>query len=764
MNKQLTWKFGIVLAVIAVSVYGILQYGIQLGLDLRGGTSFLLKMDVSKIDSAGRRQAVQQAADIIERRVNQFGVAEPIIQSVGEDRILVQIPGLKQADRQEARQRIEKTAYLEFLLVHADNDRLQAESTGDPRFRPPLGYTNLTETTTREGRTVTRRYYCKLKPEQGLTGKYVERAWVAYDNIGRPYISLTFDKEGAGIFGRVTGANVGRQLAIVIDGKLESAPVIQDAILGGRAQITGSFSLLEAQRLASVLENPLQAPVKILEERGVDPSLGEDSIHSGVKAAVIGSVAVVVFMAVYYLVAGVVANLALALNILMLMGAMSLLPKLTGGSGFTLTLPGIAGIVLTIGMAVDANVLIYERIREELAANKGLKAAIIAGYQRAFVVIFDSNFTTILTAVILITLGSGPVKGFGVTLTIGLIANLFAAVFVTRLGFDWLVAKGWLRSFKMLHIFGHVPHVNFLGKWPVAFAVSWLLIAAGIYSFVHRGGLDMGKGQVYGIDFAGGDTVTMAFAQRVDVDKLRSALEAGGFKEAYLQYARGGGSEQLELKLPEGAGEKVTATLQKDFPEAAFQVLSTEHVGAIVGSELLKQALWAVFWSLVAIMIYVAFRFGEFSYGLGALVSLLHDVLMTIGWFCLTGRTFSMPVVAAVLTLIGYSINDTIVVFDRIRENKKLTGGKLSYFDLINRSVNETLARTILTAGTVFLTSVALYGFGGRVINDFAFCFMVGVLTGTYSSIYIASPCVLWYHRGEGKSKSAARKPEPAKA
>jgi SecD/SecF fusion protein len=756
MNKQLQWKFLIVVAVIGLSVYGIMRYGIQLGLDLRGGTSFLLKMDVSKIDASGRGQAIRQAVEIIDRRVNKIGLTEPIIQQVGDDRILVQIPGLAEANRQEARRTVAQAAYLEFLLVHQDNDKLQADAVSDPRFRPPLGYTNLTETTTREGRPVTRGYYCKLKAEQGLTGKYVERAWVAYDDIGRPYISLTFNRDGAGIFERVTGANVGRQLAIVIDGQLQSAPVIQDKISGGRAQITGSFSLIEAQRLASVLENPLEAPLTVLEERGVDPSLGNDSIRSGIRAAAIGAGAVVVFMVVYYLVAGVVADLALALNILILIGVLAMFR-------FTLTLPGIAGIVLTIGMAVDANVLIYERIREELAANKGLKAAIIAGYQRAFIVIFDSNFTTILTAVILITLGSGPVKGFGVTLTIGLLANLFAAVFVTRLGFDWLVAKGWIKSFKMQHVFRHIPHVNFLGVWPLAFVLSWLLIGAGMYSFVHRGGLNLGKGEVYGIDFAGGDTMTLGFQQRVDVDKLRNALEAGGFKEAYIQYARGGGAEQLELKLPEGVGEKVAAAMQASFPEAGFKVLSTEHVGAVVGAELLKQALWAVAWSLVAIMIYVAFRFGEFSYGLGALVSLVHDVLMTIGWFCLTGRSFSMPVVAAVLTLVGYSINDTIVVFDRIRENKKLTAGKLTYFDLINRSVNETLSRTILTAGTVFLCSVALYGFGGRVINDFAFCFMVGVLTGTYSSIYIASPCVLWYHRGEGKPK-AATKPVTAKA
>ena len=758
MNKQLGWKFGVIAAIALMSVYAIFHYGIQLGLDLKGGTSFLLRMDLSQIDKTGRGQAVQQAIEIIRKRIDRFGVAEPIIQGEGEDRILVQLPGLEEARRQEARQTIGQTAYLEFRLVHKNNDELAAQALSDPRFTPPLGYTNLTHTDTREGRTVTRSYFVKLRPEQGLTGKYVQRAYVQYDQIGRPYIALTFNSEGAAIFGRVTSANVGRQLAIILDSELQSAPVIQDAIMGGSAQITGSFSLPEAQRLASVLENPLQAPVKILEERGVDPSLGRDSVHSGIRAAMIGSVAVVVFMAVYYLAAGVVADLALLLNIVILVGVLAMFK-------FTLTLPGIAGIVLTIGMAVDANVLIYERIREELAANKPLRTAIVAGYQRAFVVIFDSNFTTILTAVILIYMGSGPVKGFGVTLTIGLIANLFAAVFVTRLFFDWLVAKGWMKSFKVLHVFRHLPRINFLGIWKLAFAISWLLIFAGMVSFVNRGGLDIGKGAIYGIDFAGGDTATLSFVHRVDADKVRRSLESAGFTEAYIQYQRGEKDEVLSLKLSEGATEKVFAQLQKDFPEAQFKILGTERVGAIVGKELLAQALWAVAASLVAIMIYVAFRFGEFSYGLGALVSLVHDVLMTIGLFCLTGRQFSMPVVAAVLTLIGYSINDTIVVYDRIRENKKLTGGRLNYFDLINRSVNETLSRTILTAGTVFLCAVALYGFGGRVINDFAFCFVVGVLTGTYSSIYIASACVLWYHRKEGvKARAAVKKPEPAKA
>jgi SecD/SecF fusion protein len=761
MNNKFPWKLAIVVAVLLVSLYSMwpINKKIKLGLDLKGGTSFLLQMDLTKIDVTGRGQAIRQAVEIIRKRIDRFGVAEPVIQPVGENRILVQLPGLEEQKQAEARQTIERTAYLEFRLVHEDNDKLVSEMLSDPRFVTPVGYQKLVHEETREGRPNTRTYFVKVRPE--LTGRHVQRAYVQYDDLGRPYVVLNFDQEGAAIFGRVTAANVGRQLAIVLDGELYSAPVIQDAITGGHAQITGNFSLPEAQELANVLENPLEAPVKIIETRSVDPSLGRDSINSGVKAALIGSIAVVILMAVYYLLAGVVADLALMFNIVILIGVLAMF-------GFTLTLPGIAGIVLTIGMAVDANVLIYERVREELAANKPLRTAIAAGYQRAFIVIFDSNFTTIMTAAILIWLGSGPVKGFGVTLTIGLLANLFSAVFVTRWVFDSLVARGWMKSFNMLHVFRHIPHVNFLGVWKIAFVLSWVVIATGMISFVNRGGLNVGKGKVYGIDFAGGDTVTMSFVQRVDADKLRNALNAAGFSESYIQYQRNltGGSEVLSVKLPEGAADKVIPALQKDFPEAQLKPIGIERVGAVVGKELLKQALWAVAASLIAIMIYVAFRFGEFSYGLGALISLIHDVFMTIGWFCLTGRTFSMPVVAALLTLIGYSINDTIVVYDRIRETRKLTGGRLNYFDLINRSVNETLSRTILTAGTVFLCSLALYGFGGSVINDFAFCFMVGVLTGTYSSIYIASPVVLWFHRAEAAraSKAVAKKTQPAKA
>jgi len=765
MNKPFTWKTTLVAAVLALSVWAIFQYGIKLGLDLKGGTSFLLKMDLTAIDPSVRGQAVGQAIEILRKRIDQLGVAEPVLQKVGDDRILVQLPGLKEDDRLEARRRIEKTAFLEFRLVHPDNASLVSQMQTDPGFSAPPGYQKMTQKENDGTREVTSTYFVKIRAE--MTGKYVKRAFVQMDPMtGAPEVGIEFDDEGAKIFGRVTSANVDHLLAIVLDGELYSAPHINEPITGGKCQISrgGGFPIDEAQRLASVLENPLQAPVKVIETRSVDPSLGKDSIASGVHAAEIGAGSVIIFMAAYYLAAGAVADLALLLNILITVGVLAMFK-------FTLTLPGIAGVVLTIGMAVDTNVLIYERVREELAANKGLRAAIAAAYSRAFRVIFDAHFTAILTAIILVYMGSGPVKGFGVTLIIGLLANLFSGVFVTRLIFDWLVAKGYLKSFNMRHVFRHLPHVNFLGVWKLAFALSWALIIAGMAMFIHRGGTNVGVGEVYGIDFKGGDTATLGFVQRVDADEIRHSLEENHFDEAFIQYEHdlSGGGEVLALRLPEGMTDDVVKHLQDKFPQAQFKVLSAEHVGAVVGKELLKQALKAVAVSLIAIMIYIALRFGELSYGLGALVSLIHDVLMTVGLFCLwpwPHRTFSMPVVAAVLTLIGYSINDTIVVFDRIRENKKLTAGKLSYFDLINRSVNETLSRTILTAGTVFLCSVALYGFGGRVLNDFAFCFVVGVLTGTYSSIYIASPVVLWFHRQEASktSRAVAKKPQPAKA
>jgi SecD/SecF fusion protein len=438
-----------------------------------------------------------------------------------------------------------------------------------------------------------------------------------------------------------------------------------------------------------------------------------------------------------------VANFALMLNIVILMGIMC-------SVGTTLTLPGIAGIVLTIGMAVDANVLIFERIREELAAGKSMRGALSAGYDKAFGTIFDSNLTTLISSVILIFMGTGPVKGFGVTLTIGITVSMFTALVVTRLVFDWLLEKNLLKSMPMLHLV-RASNIDFL-KWAKpAFALSWALIIIGIgYGVFVRGS------NVLGVDFAGGDGLTLEFAQEVEVDKLRETVHKAGKRDPMIQYQKqvGGAAKTLRITTGYGAGEAVFEALKREYPQAQFKVIGTEKVGATVGQQIQRTAVLASLLAMAGILVYVAFRY-EFSFAVGAVVAIVHDILMTMGWFLLTGRELNAPIVAAILTIIGFSINDTIVIFDRIREDLRL-GVKGTFKEVMNVALNQTLSRTIITSGTVFLATLSLYLFGGGVINDFAFTFLVGILTGTYSSIYIASALVLWWHKGE-RPKTGSR-------
>ena len=479
-----------------------------------------------------------------------------------------------------------------------------------------------------------------------------------------------------------------------------------------------------------------------MQENSVDPTLGKDTVASGVRSAIIGTVLVAGFMAVYYMLAGVVADLALITNIVILLGVMCSI-------GTTLTLPGIAGVVLTIGMAVDANVLIFERIREESAKGKSLRGALSAGYDRAFGTIFDSHVTTLISSVILIFMGTGPIKGFGVTLTIGVAASLFTALVVTRLVFDFMINQGWVKSLKMFHFFG-VTKIDFMKVGTPAFITTCTLIVIGLgYGAFVRGH------NMMGIDFAGGDSKTFAFSQKVDPKEIGSALaKIPEVKDPVIQYQRdvGGGAELLRITSPIGTGDKVAAAITNGFAAQKYSVNGTEQVGATIGSEIRLVAISASALSLLGILFYVAVRY-EFIFAVGAVVAVLHDVLMTIGCYCLTGmfgegRQFNATMVAAVLTIIGFSINDTIVIFDRIREDLKL-GVRGSFKDIINQALNQTLSRTIITSGTVFLATVSLYVFGGGAINDFAFTFLVGIITGTYSSIYVASYLVLKMHHGQ---------------
>lgn len=715
---------------------------IRLGLDLQGGTSFLVELDTSKLDTNNlgvtterRSLVLAQAIEVLRKRVDKFGVAEPILQAVSNDRIEIQLPGLSETDKEGARTTISKVAFLEFRLVHERNAEQLASGLIDP------GYEILsTKRRGKDGQPMVQRYVVNKKPEKGLTGNYVSRAGVEPDPItNQPRITLRFNNQGAELFGEITKKNIGRQLAIVLDGELYSAPVIEDAITGGSAVIRGDFTLKEAFELANVLENPLEAPVKLLSERSVEPSLGKDNIRSGVIASVIGTAAVSGFMLVYYLFSGLVANIALITNIIILLGVMC-------SVGTTLTLPGIAGVVLTIGMAVDANVLIYERIREELGKGKSLRGALSAGYDKAFTTIFDSHVTTLISSVILIFMGTGSIKGFGVALTIGVAASLFTALVVTRLIFDWMLSKSLLKSLRMLHII-RASKLDFMRFAKPAFTISWLLILIGISYGFYRGK------SAFGVDFMGGENLVLKFDQNLNVDnyreKVRKAVRDSGAVDSVVQFQNdlSSGLKSLRITTPIDFGQKAEDALVKQFPEAKFERIQLDKVGATVGKEIQKSALIASLLSLFGILIYVAFRY-EFAFGVGAVVAVVHDVLMTLGWYFLAGREFNATMVAAVLTIIGFSVNDTIVIFDRIREDLKL-GIRGTFRELINQALNQTLSRTIITSGTVFLATMALYLFGGGAINDFAFTFLVGIITGTYSSIYIASALVLWWHKGE---------------
>ncbi len=711
---------------------------IHLGIDLQGGTSFVMQMETNSLppgtDVSG---ALSEAVEVLRKRVDKFGVAEPVIQTEGADRINVMLPGLSADVQDEAMTALQKPAYLEFRLVHADSDQDLRDGIVQP------GYEVLKSKPRRkEGRDVSEAVEVKKTPE--MTGSGIKNAQVVRGNLGEPEIDFTLDSEGAKEFGRITSENVGRRLAIILDGQLYSAPVIRGPIETGRGQITGNFDQKEAFELAYVLQNPLRAPLKLQSSSQVDPTLGRDAIRSGIKASIYGTLLVSAFMLVYYMIAGLVANVALIANIIILIGVMCSI-------GTTFTLPGIAGIVLTVGMAVDANVLIYERIREESAKGKSLRGAIAAGYSRAFGTIFDSHVTTLISSLILWWLGTGSIRGFGVALTWGVAASLFTALVVTRMIFDFLLDRNWLKSVPMLHII-RATKLDFMKLAKPAFAISWTLIFIGIGFGFYRGKAMFGK------DFLGGDTSTFRFEQRVPEDKIRAALTSAGVKDALIQYQRdlSSGRQTLRIDTAEEEakkGEARTADKVKNavtgIPEGKFSLFSQEHVGAIVGAEIQRSAIIASLLSLFGILVYVAFRY-EFSFAVGAVVAVIHDVLMTIGWYCLapSHRQFNATTVAALLTIIGFSINDTIVIFDRIREDLKM-GVRGTFKEVMNQALNQTLSRTIITSGTVFLATFSLYLFGGGAINDFAFTFLVGIITGTYSSIYIASALVLWWHKGQ---------------
>ena len=697
---------------------------IQLGLDLKGGSSFLVAMDTNKLENTAAGGALAQAVEVLRRRVDTIGVAEPDIRPLGANKIMIQLPGLSEADQAKAKKLVTEAAFLEFALVHENSDRLIADEL------TPDGYKKYAYTSKdAQGDKFTRDVLVEIENEYGLKGEHITSAYPSRDPLTQsPMILFGFNSEGASAMGNLTRQeNIGKQMAIILDGKLLSAPVLQDRITSN-GQITGDFTSEEAATIANALLNPLKAPLTIEEEMSVEPSLGEDSVNSGFNAALYGVIAVALFMLLYYWFSGLVANFALVLNLFILIGVMCYLDA-------ALTLPGIAGIVLTIGMAIDANVLIFERIREELKAGKGTQGAVETGYSKAFGTIIDANLTTLIVSVILMSMGTGPVKGFGVTLTVGICASMFTALVVTRLVFDLFRNFGTGQGLRLME----QPKFNFMGLAKYAFVISWILVAVGIGTGISRGSDAMG------VDFKGGDQITLEFTAKKTTEELREAI--GRDSQIQYQAASGGKTERLQVTVGFGKGEQAYTTLTEQFADAEFKKVSQLRTGPSISNEILQSASKALLIALFAILVYVTFRY-EFSFALGAILAICHDVLMTLGIFFLWGGELSAPVMAAVLTIIGFSINDTIVIFDRIREDLKL-GLPGTFTEIMNGAISKTLSRTVITSGTTLLATGSLFLFGGGAIHSFAFVLLAGVVTGTFSSIFIAGSLVLWKNKGE---------------
>ncbi|MFZ5609876.1 MAG: protein translocase subunit SecD [Pseudomonadota bacterium] len=671
-----------------------------------------------------KQQAVQQSIEVVRRRIDELGTREPTIQIQGRDRIVVQVPGFN--DPAQLKEVLGRTAQMTFHMVAEEVSPQDIE-----RNRLPIG---------------TRAYPMADQPElklalrepPQLSGDRLKDARAAYDQNGQPAVAFTMDATGAAVFSKITRENIGRRFAIVLDGEIVTAPVIQGVIPSGSGQITGSFTVAEANNLAIILKSgALPAKLTILEERTVGPDLGADAVEAGEIAGILGMAFVVFFMVAVYGRFGLIANLALAANVILLLAAMSMLQA-------TLTLPGIAGIVLTVGMAVDANVLVFERMREEVRKGRTPIAAAQAGYEQAMSTIMDANITTLIAAALMFQFGSGPVKGFAVTLTLGIVTSVFSAIMITRMIITlWLrrarPAKLPLDGFKWFRVVPDETHIRFMKTRHVCLALSVVMIIASfVYAGVH--------GLNFGIDFRGGIMMEVETKAPADLAATRSAVGGLGLGEVAIQEF--GSPNDILIRIErqsEGAQDAAIKTVDDALATvygADYEVRRTEVVGPKVSGELVEKGTMAIVFAIIAIMIYIWFRF-EWQFGLGAVASLVHDVALTVGFFSVTGLEFNLSIIAAILTIIGYSLNDTVVVFDRIRENIRIYR-KLSMLELIDLSINDTLSRTFMTSFTTLLALFGLFFFGGEVIRGFTAAMIWGIFIGTYSSIFIAAPLLNW--------------------
>ncbi len=732
MDKNYKWKVLFVLALTALAVWKCypLDKKIKLGLDLRGGMQLVLQVDMSKVPENQREDVTERVASVIRNRIDEFGVIEPEISTQGKDQVIVKLPGI--TDRDRAIQIAGRTAHLEFKIV---SDDMPAADKDGIAAAVPAGfeYKKVKDSTTEE--------QLLLAKDAILTGERLTTAAVGFDQYGKPMVELSFDKEGAKIFDRVTFQNIGKRLAIVLDGVVHSAPVIRDRISGGNAQISGGFSNEEAKDLALVLRaGALPAPVTIVEERTIGPSLGQDSIKKALRASLCALGFILIFLLVYYRLCGLIAGIGLLVYAVLVLGAMGMM-------GATLTLPGIAGFILSIGMAVDANVLIFERVREEIALGKNTRAAVSAGYHRAFSAIVDSNLTTVITSVFLLIFGTGPVQGFAVMLIIGNVASMISALVVTRLIFDYLTTRNPNLKISMMNLFNHVPKFQFLKSRFWAYGFSVIVIGIGITSYFMR------SHETYGVEFTGGTYVQVKFSENAEIGNFRKNLEKENSGNFSIQQIGPASENHFGIKIGGTDSKPIEKAAAQVNP--AYKILRVDLVGPSVSRDLAKKSFLAIFWACIGILIYVAVRF-QFHYSFGAVVALVHDAIFAFGVFVLTGHEINLPTVAALLTIVGFSVNDTIVTFDRVRENLK-NMRKESFMEVLNVSINQTLGRTLLTSGLMMLSTLAIYIFGGAEIKDFALILLIGFAVGVYSTIFVATALVVDIRRQPAPIKLAKK-------
>lgn len=677
------------------------------------------------------KDAVQRSLEVVRRRLDETGLVDPTITRQGSDGILVQMPGV--ADPSDIRELLGTTAKMTFHWVARTGDENSMGVFTLPSSDQQVDY--------------------QLEQRIAMAGEHIRDARMSFDpETGEPVVNFKLDNEGARTFGEMTRNNIGRPLAIVLDEEVITAPVIRSEIAGGSGQISGAFTIQEANNLALMLRaGALPAPLYVIEERTVGPDLGSDAIAMGLSTGLLGAAMVIAFMVALYGRWGLIACIGLTVNIGLLFGILSLL-------GATLTLPGIAGIILTIGMAVDANILINERIREETRNGKRAAMALREGFGKAYSTIMDSNFTTLIAVSLLFMFGSGPVKGFAVTIGIGLLTSLFTAIAVTRLIMEWQL-RG--REREILKISGIAwldrlseKGINFMRRRILGLVASAILSIAAVALFLH-------PGLKYGVDFTGG-TVVEVQTQGITVDNLRSTLQTSNLDDAAIQEVGADGRFLIRLPVanqtPSAAAEQVdllkSAVTTVD-PTAEFP--KVDMVGPKVSGGFSDATILAILLAGSGMLLYLWFRF-ESHFALAATITIALDLTKTIGFFALTGVEFNLTAVAALLALIGYSINDKVVVFDRIRENIRKFPDK-PMLELLNESITSTLTRTVFTSVTTFLALLPMGVAGGAAVASFALPMLFAIVIGTSSSIFIASPIL--YYLGQRRARKGLAQLRP---